>query len=242
MVAHSHLVRKLEGTFKTELRLWRTDVASSPECRAESNHDIESASMVIMAFRRPEAVAGDSWEWRNVGGERHSHCPVAAALGTAITFYSSRGFWNHILHGATSEIQMDIFLWMPQLLPQSPAASGSQTEPRGNSIPALSPNTGNSTPSTHPPGEGSCTSYPGARQPIESGVRDARLFRVARADGLGFYWETEMTLGAKSANRRFASELHARAWLASSGHPFPEPCSFDLEELNGRFRSPNLVH
>jgi hypothetical protein len=84
-------------------------------------------------------------------------------------------------------------------------------------------------------------SHGDSRQLIESGVRGARLFRVARADGLGWYWEVELKFGAKESDRRFASELHARAWLASWGNVLLEPRSVDLEELNVRFRSLHLA-
>jgi hypothetical protein len=219
MAAYSHLMRELEGTFATQLRLWRTDVASSPECNAEANGDIESARMVIMAFQRAHGGPNESREWSNGEGAGHYRCPVAAALGTAITSYPSRGIWNHILRGATAQIQMDIFLWVPHFV-EPPAAAPPPAHPAGAGFRPLSLET---------------------RQEVGSGIRGALLYRVNRPEGGGAYWETVMTLGAKSVCRRFASELHARAWLAAADHPVPDPATFDLEELNGRFRSPSFV-
>jgi hypothetical protein len=219
MAAYSHLTHELEGTFATELRLWRTDVANSPGFNSEAVDDIESARMVIMASQKTKPSPNPSWELSDGEGAGQSRCAVAAALGTAITSYPSRGIWNHILRGATSQIQMDIFLWVPHLV-EPPAAR---------------------EPLMHPVGGDIGPSSFAARQPIESGVRGARLFRVGRPEGGGPYWETEMTIGDKSVRRRFASELHARAWLAAADNAAPEPATFDLEELNGRFRSTSFV-
>jgi hypothetical protein len=242
MVAYSHLIRELEGSFSTELRLWRTDVASSPEGSAEANGDIESARMVIMAFRRPQPVPGEFWEWSSGEGVGYSRSLVAAVLGTATTPHPSRGIWKHLLRGASKQIQMDIFLWIPEL-PASSADIERQTDgiAPGKKPPAGAQKLESSPPFKRPASLGSRTSYSEMRQPIESGVRGAQLFRVTRPEDLSCYWETEMTLGSNSINRRFASELHARAWLASSDYLVPEPSSLDLEELNGRFRCPNLV-
>jgi hypothetical protein len=242
MAAYSHLIGELEESFSTELRLRRTDVASSPEGSAEANGDIESARMVIMAFRRPEPVPGELWEWSRGEGVGYSRSLVAAVLVTAATSHPSRGFWNHLLRGASKQIQMDIFLWMPQLL-----ASSADIERQADGIaPGKKPSAGAQKPESSPPfkrpaSSGSRTSFSEIRQPMESGVRGAQLFRVTRPEGLGCYWETEMTLGSNSINRRFASELHARAWLASSDYLPSESSSLDIEELNGRFRCPSLV-
>jgi hypothetical protein len=230
MAAFSHLTRELEGRFPTGLRLWRIDVASLPECKAEANSDIESASMVIMAARRPQAGPRESADWAGDRGVGHSQRPVADPPGTAAMPFLSPGTWNHILRGATAQIQMDVFLWVPRLAQRTGAIEFTPAaRARGGKAPGLAPTPGGPSRSLGP------------RRPIDSGIRGARLYRVTRPDGRGSYWETEVTLGAEPVRRRFASELHARAWLAGADDPPPMPSALDLEELNGRFRSPCFI-
>jgi hypothetical protein len=48
---------------------------------------------------------------------------------------------------------------------------------------------------------------------LATGLRGVRLFHVTVAVG-GVFWEAECRLNGKWVCRRFASELHARAWLS----------------------------
>ena len=48
MATYSQLTHELEGDFQPDLRIWRLDVALSPECSAEANRDIEAAEVIIM--------------------------------------------------------------------------------------------------------------------------------------------------------------------------------------------------
>jgi hypothetical protein len=42
MAAYLHLTRELENELTPELRIWRVDVATSPECATQANGDIEA--------------------------------------------------------------------------------------------------------------------------------------------------------------------------------------------------------
>lgn len=72
---------------------------------------------------------------------------------------------------------------------------------------------------------------------LATGLRGMRLFRVARPGGGGVYWEAEMTLARTVVRRRFAIELHARAWLGIRNESHPPANPFDREEMHGPFRA-----
>ncbi len=67
---------------------------------------------------------------------------------------------------------------------------------------------------------------------LSTGLRGARLYAVTRPGG-GVYWFAEVGRDGVQLNRRFASELQARAWLISLLRPVRAACSFQREEFNG---------
>ena len=98
-----------------------------------------------------------------------------------------------------------------------------------------------SPPPANPPpdpqaGPGSSTPADGW-QSLDTGLRGTRLYRVTRAGGGGVYWEAAVILNEELVHRRFASELHARAWLSLATELSPSAIPFDLEEIHGRFRA-----
>jgi hypothetical protein len=110
-------------------------------------------------------------------------------------------------------------------------------------------NIGNKNQSSHDVATVSCERplkddpAPGAQKQPSRGwspnivdVRGARLFRFRRPTG-GFYWKAEMALNGDRLHRRFADELHARAWLSLAFQPFTSSGSIDREELNAPFRA-----
>lgn len=108
---------------------------------------------------------------------------------------------------------------------------------RAGKFPKTSPVT---LPPAAPPGSGA---NPGRStlserwRSLPTGLRGTRLYRVTQTGGGGVYWEAVVTLQDKPAQRRFASELHARAWLTLATERRPSALPFDLEELNGPFRA-----
>ena len=88
--------------------------------------------------------------------------------------------------------------------------------------------------SPHKSGSSRNPFYEATRVPAR--VRGARLFRIRHPEG-GFHWEAETVLNGTLVQRRFEYELHARAWLLQATQPLSMQGSFDLEELNGRFRA-----
>ena len=79
-------------------------------------------------------------------------------------------------------------------------------------------------------------SLPDGWRRLPTGLRGARLYRIA-IDGGDAHWQAEMTLNGEVQRRRFASELHARWWLAASNEPRSASSVFDGEELNAPWRA-----
>ena len=110
-------------------------------------------------------------------------------------------------------------------------------QPREEKFPQPSPVT---PPPAAPPGSGA---NPGRStlsecwRSLPTGLRGTRLYRVTLPGGGGVYWTAAATLHGQPAQRRFASELHARAWLTLVTERRPSALPFDLEELNGPFRA-----
>jgi len=71
---------------------------------------------------------------------------------------------------------------------------------------------------------------------LSTGLRGVRLYRVTPVTGGGDYWVAAMTLDGKELERRFASELHARAWLTVRADPRSPVTAVDLEQVHGPFR------
>ncbi|HWA09072.1 MAG TPA: hypothetical protein VG838_06355 [Opitutaceae bacterium] len=76
---------------------------------------------------------------------------------------------------------------------------------------------------------------PGSRR-LPTGLRGCRLYEMTRPDGSTLCWEAEMSLNGSPVRRRFASELHARAWLRLEAASQANPASIDVEEIRGAFR------
>jgi len=72
---------------------------------------------------------------------------------------------------------------------------------------------------------------------LATGLRGTRLFRVTPPGRGGVYWEAEMTLERAVVHRRFAAEIHARAWLGLRNEPRLTANPYDREEIHGRFRA-----
>jgi len=70
MAAYMHLTRELEGEFTPELRIWRIDVATSPEFAAQADDDVRAAEMVIMAVRGSQPCPAGFQRWTEVAVER----------------------------------------------------------------------------------------------------------------------------------------------------------------------------
>jgi hypothetical protein len=67
---------------------------------------------------------------------------------------------------------------------------------------------------------------------LASGQRGVRLYHVTLPAGGVPRWETELTLSGRQVHRRFASELHARAWLSVATQHDLAVSSVEREELN----------
>ncbi|HEY4247023.1 MAG TPA: hypothetical protein VGM64_09220 [Lacunisphaera sp.] len=67
---------------------------------------------------------------------------------------------------------------------------------------------------------------------LATGLRGVRLFRVTLPSAGQIFWEAECTLNGGDVARRFASELHARAWLSVATQPRMTLSSVEKEELH----------
>jgi hypothetical protein len=72
---------------------------------------------------------------------------------------------------------------------------------------------------------------PSGWRKLSTGFRGAHLYLVKRHDGVTF-WLVEVLRTSERLSQRFASELHARAWLKDLLRPGLTPASFDWEEMN----------
>jgi hypothetical protein len=108
-------------------------------------------------------------------------------------------------------------------------------EPTPNSQAPLHPDV--ASPGKVEPGGGATRSkLPEGWRRLRTGLRDSRLYRVQRPAGAAPYWEAETLLHNGWAYRRFASEIHARAWLylAADTRLRLEPVG--LEQMEGTYR------
>lgn len=67
---------------------------------------------------------------------------------------------------------------------------------------------------------------------LATGLRGVRLFRVTLAVGGKVFWAVECTLNGVRVCRRFASELHARAWLSVATQTDAAMSSVERQELD----------
>ena len=72
---------------------------------------------------------------------------------------------------------------------------------------------------------------------LATGLRGTWLYEVSPPGRSGVHWVAEMVLNGKLLSRRFAGELQARGWLTTVIEPRSSAVPFDLEELNGPFRT-----
>jgi len=67
---------------------------------------------------------------------------------------------------------------------------------------------------------------------LATGLRGVRLFQVTLPAAGRVFWEAECTLNGSGVSRRFASELHARAWLSVASQSRMSFSSVEKQELH----------
>ena len=67
---------------------------------------------------------------------------------------------------------------------------------------------------------------------LATGLRGVRLFQVTLPAAGRVFWEAECTLNGAGVSRRFASELHARAWLSVATQSRMAVSSVEKQELH----------
>ena len=123
MAAYSHLMRELEGEFMPELRIWRVDVATLPECAVQADRDIEAAEMVIVAVRNIQPCPAAFLRWmKEARGD--NGCGVAkraliAIIGAPDQAVLSAETWNSVARGE-AQAQLDVLFWPPSAEASAP--------------------------------------------------------------------------------------------------------------------------
>lgn len=114
MATYAQLTQELDSDFEPDLRIWRLDVALSPECSAEANHDIEAAEVIIMTVHGNEPCPPEFLHWKEGAGAVGSGVPHRAII--AIMEESGQSTlpgldtWSSVLRGVATEIHPELFV------------------------------------------------------------------------------------------------------------------------------------
>jgi hypothetical protein len=112
MATYSQLTHELEGDFQPDLRIWRLDVALSPECSAEANRDIEAAEVIIMTVHGNEPCPPEFLHWKEGtgGGAGVPHRAIIAILESNGESIPDTDTWSSVLRGVATEIHPELFV------------------------------------------------------------------------------------------------------------------------------------
>lgn len=113
MATYNRLIRELEGEFKPELRVWRMDVATSPESSAEANADIAAAEVIILTVRGDQPWPTDFLHWKEgaVPGGAVSPHAIILLLEEAGKAPEGGVSWNTALRSAATQIHPEVFVY-----------------------------------------------------------------------------------------------------------------------------------
>ena len=112
MATYSQLTHELDREFNPDLRIWRLDVALSPECSAEANRDIESAEVIIMTVHGNEPCPPAFLHWKAGagGGSGVPHRAIIAILESTGEPAPIEDSWSSVLRGVATEIHPELFV------------------------------------------------------------------------------------------------------------------------------------
>jgi len=112
MATYSQLTHELDSDFTPDLRIWRLDVALSPECAVEANRDIESAEVIIMTVHgnEPCPPAFQHWKAGAGGGSGVPHRAIIAILESTGEASPIADSWSSVLRGVATEIHPELFV------------------------------------------------------------------------------------------------------------------------------------
>ncbi len=113
MATYTYLIRELENDFKPELRVWRMDVATSPDFAAEANADIAAAEVIIMTVRanQPWPVAFRPWRVGGQGVGDSPHAIIVILDATDKEAHTTSGSWDSALRSAATQIHPEVFFY-----------------------------------------------------------------------------------------------------------------------------------
>ena len=112
MATYSQLTQELDSEFIPDLRIWRLDVALSPECSVEANRDIEMAEVIIMTVHGNEPCPPAFLHWKAgaVGGTGVPHRAIIAILESTGEVTPAADTWSSVLRGVGTEIHPELFV------------------------------------------------------------------------------------------------------------------------------------
>ena len=114
MATCCHLRRELDNEFTSDLRVWRIDVATSPEFSAEASRDIAAAEIIILGVSGNQHCPPEFRRWTETAtGPGGSHRAVIAIVEGADEPAAAGETWNSVLRGSATQIHPEIFVCEP---------------------------------------------------------------------------------------------------------------------------------
>ena len=112
MATYSQLTHELDSEYEPDLRIWRLDVALTPECSAEANQDIEAAEVIIMTVHGNERCPPEFLHWKSgaSGGAGVPHRAIIAILESTGEAAPAEETWSNVLRGVATEIHPELFV------------------------------------------------------------------------------------------------------------------------------------
>lgn len=110
LTTYSYLACELQSECRPELRVWRMDVATSPEFSAEANDDIAAAEVIIMSVQGnpPWPAAFLPWKAGTGGGAPHAIIVLIDSLNGPA---AANDRWNSALRSGATQIHPEVFVY-----------------------------------------------------------------------------------------------------------------------------------
>jgi len=114
------LRRELDNEFTSELRIWRLDVATSPEFVIEADRDIAAADVIIIGVSGSQRCPPEFRRWQDaaVSGRGGRPRAIVALVESADEPGPAGETWNGVLRASATQIHPEIFVC------ESPEESG----------------------------------------------------------------------------------------------------------------------
>ena len=130
MATCSHLRHELGDAFDLDFRLWRIDLATSPEHAVQADHDIAAADVIVIGVAGNEPCPPAFRRWRDaaLSGDGGPHRAIIAIAEGGDEPGLSGETWNNVLRGGATQIHPEIFVCEPL---EAPAAAEPEPDEAG---------------------------------------------------------------------------------------------------------------